>query len=267
MNKNIFKIAMISSLGLGIVGCSSLPQEDWNKYEDDSYKYQKVENQTVQGNASVPVSLELNDDDTLIQADWEILLAEYKNIPSYLWENCKQVHVKSYTAIADEVETISSDCVQTIDGYGYVSDNQEIYIAPITQGWTERNENSSEDYEQITESVTMIDENTEADDKTVHSHTYTGEEAKTMYELAAKDVRESCLTHALWHIYDSVNNASQDATFLKLYNATPNALGEDCGSSVSEFFATAGEKYLSGDVDFEEQNTDIYKYFANRFQF
>ncbi len=266
MNKNIFKITMISSLGLGMAGCSSLPQEDWNKYEDDSYKYQKVENQTVQGNASVPVSLELNDDDTLIQADWEILLAEYKNIPSYLWENCKHVHVKSYTAIADEVETISSDCVQTIDGYGYVSDNQEIYIAPITQGWTERNENSSEDYEQITESVTMIDENTEADDKTVHSHTYTGEEAKTMYELAAKDVRESCLTHALWHIYDSANNISSTSTFLDLYNNAPTSIGETYGVSASEFFAGAGEMYLCSPGSLEEKNLDVYNYFAKHFQ-
>lgn len=259
MNKNIFKITMISSLGLGIVGCSSLPQEDWNKYEDDSYKYQKVENQVVQENNMPPISIELNEDDTLIQADWETLLAQYKNTPKYLWENCTQVHIKSQETISQEgslnggcsaisnIYFIEGGDFSDIGATGWVSGN-EVYVFPGTQG-------NEESYNNGETSVTLEDE--EGNAKTMTAG-YGKEQDKQDCDLY--------VIHELWHIYDSANNISSTSTFLDLYNNAPTSIGETYGVSASEFFAGAGEMYICSPDSLKEKNLDVYNYFAKHFQ-
>ncbi len=270
MIKNIFKIAMISSLGLGIVGCSSLPQEDWNKYNDDSYKYQKVENQVVQENNMPPISIELNEDDTLIQADWETLLAQYKNTPKYLWENCTQVHIKSQETISQEgplnggcsaISNISEnsdfsdlDITEVVGVTGWVSGN-EIYVFPGTQGNEERYNNGE-----------ISIEWEDADGNTITRPDSIGEDYEiSMSKEEDKNSYDPYIIHELWHIYDSANNISSTSTFLDLYNNAPNSLGEIYATNVSEFFAGAGEMYMCFPDELEEKNLDIYNFFANRF--
>ena len=273
MMTKLLKITITTLLGLGMVGCSSIPQEDWDKYTDEEYKSKLAENQTVNQIGMPPVQLELADDDSLNQLDWEVLMSKYSNTPSYLWKNCKGVHVLSQSSI-EQLSSTGNGCYianssfasdediylndfHSVKGY-FSPETFEVYVLPATKGLIDWLYDDNQTF--------TIKSQTQVGEKKYNPTYTTGQDAKIQAVIEEKLYCDDYLIHELWHLYDTVNNESGKQEFLNIYNNNIYALGEEGAKSPSEFFAIAGQKYICMDGDFSENNSDIYNYFSQRFQ-
>lgn len=249
MIKNIFKITLVGALGLGMAGCSSLPQEDWNKYEEQEKEYEKdatlIENhQIVQEEGMPTIELSLDEGDTITQRQWECQLNSIRKTPAYLWKNCRYVIIESQKAIVTgSGGTVNDDGSLSENTLGYTSSNDLIvHLAPYFTGNEYYDDNA----------------NVLQDD----GSTISGKEANKKYDEEMGESGDSTLIHELWHDYDFVNGTTQRQDFISLYNSAPDSLGDGYSSiNIEEFFAQCGMSYVLTPEYLKKHNMDVYNFF------
>ena len=235
MLNKLLKITITTLLGLGMVGCSAIPEENWDNLASESEKKTTlVQSQTIQVDGLPTIYVDVEESDGLTQRALEINIEKMKRSPTYLLKNCTSIYFASLSKI-NEIAIQAGSHREGNDVRGLAhSDTLSIGLA--------------------------CDDKIYEDDEIIV-------DADTGKKQTGKEINEDynwTLLHELWHIYDLTHgNLSQTPDFLTFFS-NAEQFGDGYGNTNSrEFFAEIGTSYVGEPESVKEYNIDLYNYFES----